>query len=479
MLTYSLINQKKSVNLVQVTNPLKLVRCPELYNALLYETKWMPANSAAQLCMIMMDSKGSYPMFVKTRNDFDEPYMGDISNFIKNYKEQQLIENGRSSMIREIVAVDIDECFDVSTIWHKLRELEIPLSYTLTQNSLTKHWQIQFHLSDCFVIKKLKWGDDKLPEIVENYEYSDYIKLTLKLAKWFSRYFKGSDFKYRGVMCRNIYNVNQKTYVVNRNTITRIKDCLGQKPVTINKSDLMNWVDSQDIQLHKNTKIKLNEFNSVTDSRHELTLQKGREYIWNLLRNGENPTEDDLEEFLISISEDIGSQCGKPAHSIKEIKSQVKSIFEWSIKEYKPFYKSKCVGQTEASKRWNFNQRCNKIRKAARLKRRFLYYRSIGKTLGEIAELLNMSVVTLYTYLPLFAVVDLVTTSMKINNMYQRKCWNIIVQEISNKINELKELMKENGMHWSDVNFRLSVEDSENFVDYNIPLEGNELQLAA
>lgn len=479
MIAYSSSN---SVKLIQATNPLKLVSCPELHsNSLVYETEWIPAIHGAQTCMIMMDTKGAYPMFVKSRNHYEDVYQNEYCDFIRRYPEQQLVESGRNSMMREVVTVDIDDSYDLHTIWCMLRNINIPVSYCLTQNSLTKHWQIQFHLINPLVIKCLDWEhkQGKLPSIKESSLYKIYVTTTLKLARYFKQYFTGSDSMYKGVMCRNIYHKNQKTYVVLNNKIRRINDCIGQKPITINFHKLYEWVESLDVKISKNAKLKFNEIEIPSDSRHDLTLKMGREYIWSVLREGRTPTETELEVYLLSISNDIARMCNKNPHSEKEILSQVSSIYEWSMKNYHPLVKKCMTGQSEATKRWNFNQHCNKIRKAKFLKRRFLYYKSMGKNLNEISELLKMSVVTLYTYLPLFAVVDLVSTYNRFNGMLQLKSWELITKQIDELILDLYQNMRMNGLDWGDINFNSSIEDENNIVDYNIELQGNREILVA
>ena len=469
-----------SLTYTKVVDTSVFVKDDDLYgNSLVWKESIKPTAEAIQNSLLVKETKNSLVVRALVRNSYKDNI--DIISVCKKMKQFSIIETGRCSMWKDIVAVDIDESLSPQEFWYRLKKIEKLPSCIITQNKSSKHWQIQFILDyslpvRMLVNKKRRSKNGKVFNYPDIEPYSlnciRYSKLVCALSYKFKDIFSKTDIHYHGTLCRNPFNFGQNSYFVHNYRINHLDKCFITK---VSIESLEQFVS--DVIIRKNASIKSPVITEENDSRHNLTLKYGRDFVWNYIReNNVIPEMSELSEYLHSKSEEIADLCGKEVHSWKEIESQVKSIYNCSVNNYKQEYGSSSK-QWKSSVEWNKHQKQAKIIRAKKLKSTFQSLRSAGYSLKEIADTFNMSRTTLYSYLLLFMVIDTVATAVKKNKMYIQNSWDVIINGIKNAIDEIKRCK----IHWKELdNYDNSIEDFEHFVNYKyLTVEGNWFELAA
>ena len=230
------------------------------------------------------------------------------------------------------------------------------------------------------------------------------------------------------------------------------------------------------IVLRKNINLDSEELSEKNPelSRHKLTMIYAREWIWKNMREGYTPSEDELEDYLLNHKVEIADKCLKEPHSDHEIKSQVRSLYKWSVENYKEVNKKN--NQWKSSYYWNCNQRSAKIKRAKRLKKAFMELMALDYSIGEIAKLFGISRPTMYSYMAIFFVMDTVKTMQWSSDKRTKFCcklWDNIIIEINDKIKLMKMKFGESRIKWKLLDYSEVAEDYENTVSFNMPLQGN------
>ena len=456
------------IQFTMITNPFNLVKDPDLIsNSEVYETRYEKSTEAIQHSFLVKENKKGTPLRVDTTEvlrPMEKDFKSMVGIFYK-YKMFPIIECGKSSMRRDLITVDIDENLTNEVFFGKLKEIENLPECVCTKHKSTGHWQIQFYLKDCLFIKEIGFEKNNNGKYVpfikrDDTVYNFYVKTVKRFAKYFKGIFKGTDIYYQGVLCRNPYSFSQESYLFFKNRFVSLHE---KRPFGNFIADYVEFLDKNKVILRKNTNFDVKDINEKNPelSRHKLTMVYAREWIWNNMKNGNVPDESDLEEFLLNNKFEIADKCMKEPHSDKEIKSQVHSLYQWSVNNYREIDKTN--GQWKSSICWNKNQRTAKIKKAKKLKKVFLNYLTEGLSLTEIAKRFNMSRVTLYSYMAIFFVIDMVKTVVTFGNskMKYLKLWDEIICEISDRIKEMKLKYGNSKIKWKHMNYVSELSKSE------------------
>lgn len=472
--------KSKRIKFVIVTNPFEIVKDKELKgDSSVYSTKYETYVDAIQSTFLVKINKRGEPMRVHTRDNWSCEFKS-FMNILYKYRMFPIIECGRCSMIREVCIVDIDGNYDLYDIYEKLKCIKDLPECVITQNSSTKHWQIQFYLKSPLYLKSINFykknkNGKSIPEISNNMSNQKlYISIIKRLAKYFGELFPESDINYQGTMFRNPFSENQEiSLLFRKGTLSSLKE---RRPLGNNISEINEFLDENNVVLRKNVNLEIKDIEekNIDKSRHKLTMVFAREWIWSNMKNGNIPNENDLSDYLIDKRFEIGNLCEKEPHSIKEIESQVHSLYTWSVEN---FNGSSCKGQWESSIQWNKNQRASKIKRAKKIKKIFEELLSEGQTLTEIAKHFKMSRTTLYTYMALFFVMDTVKTIRYFKNSDIKFAgyylWEDIISNINDKIKLMKLKYGNSKIKWKELNYNKKIRDYKHVVCYDIPLEGN------
>lgn len=436
-----------------------------------WKTYWLDDVKSCQCCLHAKETKQSVAINILSRENYDSDFILSYEEMLKKLNEFVHIETGLTSCQKDAIAIDIDGNYDLHDIWNIVKSIDIPC--VLTRNDRSMHWQIQFYFDESIVIREIKFHKNskgkKVPSVKKNSNYEDYSTLVRSLAEYFRQYFDKVDIHYTGFMMRNPFHNSQRTFVANNGKLSRLSDIIGKKLPKCDINELVNLI--QDIKLRKNVSKNEVVAENKENSRHWLELYYGRKYMWDNIRNGYTPEVDELTDYLLSIKEDIAEKCGKDPHSDKEILSQVESIYEWSIKNFKRIEcKNNSKGQWESSRLHNHYEHCAKIRRASKLRSKYIRFKKQGMSIKEIAELFSMSVPTLYTYIAIFAVMMTVETRYKFQNMTISRLWEDICEELNRKIKTLLEKIKRKILNWTTLQFET---DDNKICDFSIWLDGN------
>lgn len=474
---------KPKIQFTIITNPFNLVKDPDLIsNSEVYETKYEKLADALQSTFLVKETKKSSPMRVHT-TEVIRPKESDFKSILGIYRKYSmfpLVECGKSSMRKDIIAVDIDENIETKVFFDKLRSIgDIP-ECICTKHRSTGHWQIQFYLKSPLNVRCINFEkneNNKYIPVVKRNEtnHEIYIRTVKRFSKYFKSIFSGTDIYYQGTLCRNPFNFSQESYLFKNNSFISLRE---KRPVGNNFSDYIDFLDKKNVILRKNINLNINDITEKNPemSRHKLTMIYAREWLWDNMRKGNVPSEKDLEEFLLESKVEIADKCMKEPHSDKEIISQVHSLYKWSVSNYKD--KSELNGQWKSSVYWNRNQRAAKIKKAKAIKNQVLSMLSADYSIKEIANTFNMSRVTLYSYMAIFFVIDLVKTRYYFKNMAMKygpvRSWEEMINEISDRIKLLKLKYGNSKIKWKELNYDLHTDDYEHTVNYDIlTLDGN------
>ena len=466
-------------NLSIITNPFILEKDSHLSgNSEVWKTDYQYTPIAIQNTIHVMENKNcNYSVQVKTRQSvFDK--LPAFHKIQKHYaRDFELIETGCNSVARCALVVDIDYIYEPIELKELLDNIEDCPDCIVTFRASTKHCQIHFYLNENIATKYINWNKNKLgkkePEI-KNYDENLNIfrQANRKLAKKFTEYgIKGIDFHYNGGMMRNIYHKNQQTFIYKNKKFLSLADSFIPY---ISENTLENFISDIKItkaELKELTTPETNE-TSLEQSRHWMELRRGTKFIWAKLSQGYKPTRAEFLDYMLSIKFEIAKSCHKEPHSDKEIMSQIDSIYEWSIEHYNPNYNPTGI-QTIATINWNKAQHQAKIKKAKELKPDFIKYKKDKLKMEDIAKKLGMSRTTLYSYLPLFMVVDTVATITRKNKTVKRNNWDYITATIDKR---RKHCLK---LNYKDIkNYLHTIEDSEHLVEYRfLEPDYNQLQL--
>ena len=294
----------------------------------------------------------------------------------------------------------------------------------------------------------------KVPSVKKNSNYEDYSTLVRSLSEYFRQYIEKIDIHYNGFMMRNPFHKGQSTFIANNNKLMRLSDVIGKKLPKCDINSLCNLIN--DIKLRKNVSKNEIIIENKENSRHWLELYYGRKYMWDNIRRGYTPNENELADYLLSIKDDIAEKCCKDPHSDKEILSQVESIYEWSVKNFRKIERDgHSKGQWESSKLHNHYEHCAKIKRAAKLRSKYIRFKKQGMSIKEIAELFSMSVPTLYTYIAIFAVMMTVETRYRFKDMTINRLWEDICDELNRKIKSLLNKIKNKICNWNTLQFEI------------------------
>ena len=486
------ISRRKHSNIqfTRITDPFNLVKDPDLIgNSLVYATKSALYVEAVQETFMVQTDKRAKPVRVKT-STCKRPGSDDFPSMIGlsfRYNMFQIMECGKSSIRKDIVAVDIDEDYDFPTILETLRMINDLPECLLTQNSITGHWQIQFYLKEPVYTRYLTFSTNengkRTPVILhdEGLQY-EYMKCIKRMARYFKDLFPETDMNYQGVMCRNPYSPMQSVSVILKDkVIYRLRE---RRPSGVGFNTLISFLDKSNVTLRKNINLSVPEVEveGVEYSRHKTEMEYARRYMWSNMRNGDVPSEDDLAVYMLGCKEEIAFKCCKEPHSDNEILSQIHSWWTWCTDNFREVRNGS--RQWKSSVLWNNNQRANKIKKAKQFKKVFMKMTAEGKTMKEIALELKISRVTLYSYLGIFFVMDTIKTRFVNKNAPRTfgilKSWDEIISEISDKIKELMLRFGDSKIKWKSLNYKRTVEDYELSVYYDMPIDGNRyIELAA
>lgn len=478
-------NHKKTspIQFTRVTDPFNLVNDPDLIgNSKVYATKSMAYVDAVQETFMVQTDKRSKPLRVRT-STCKRPGSADFPSMIGlffKYKMFQIAECGKSSIRRDVIVVDIDEKYDFYAVLETLRTINGLPECLLTQNSVTGHWQIQFHLKEPLYTRYLTFTSNengkRIPVILHDEGLQhQYMYCVKRMARYFKDLFPETDMNYQGVMCRNPYSPMQSISVILKDrVIYKLKE---RRPSGVAFSTLVSFLDKSNVVLRKNINLSVPEIEveGIDNSRHKTEMEYARRYMWSNMREGNEPSEDDLAVYMLGCKEEIAVKCGKDPHSDKEIISQIHSWWTWCVDNFKEVKKGS--RQWKSSVLWNNNQRANKIKKAKRFKKIFIRMTAEGKSMKEIAAELKISRVTLYSYLGIFFVMDTIKTRFVNRNTPRTlgilKSWDEIISEISDKIKELMLRFGDSKIKWKSLNYKRTVEDYELSVYYDMPLDGN------
>lgn len=477
-----LVSHKKSspIRFTRITDVKNLVKDPDLMgNSEVFRTYSENYVDAAQHTILVMERKGSVPMRVCS-TAVKRPCESDFKsmiNIMRVYKEFPIIECGKSSIRRDVLIVDIDGKYDLYDLWSVLSGINGLPECVLTQNTSSKHWQIQFYLKKplytSYLTFKYNENGKRRPEIEKDKGMQKkYMYCLKRLAKFFGSYFEESDMNFQGNLCRNPWNNGQENSVLIRNG--KINALREYRPEGVSFEEVEKFLDKNSIELRKNVNLNMPEIEIKSEgSRHKLEMQFARDFMWNNMRDGYTPTENELGEYLISIKNDIAGMCLKEPHSDSEILSQVSSFYYWCIENYHDVKKG--TRQWKSSVYWNRNQRSSKLKRAKQLKKRFNILMEKGYKLNQIAKEFNMSRVTLYSYLALFFVIDTIQTKKypKPKSFAIVKSWGEIIIEVSEKIKELMLKFGESKIKWKSLNYKQAIENHDKLSSFDMSLEGN------
>lgn len=477
------IKKSNKIQFTTVTNPFNLVKDPDLIgDSEVYETHYEKLADAMQMSFLVKETKKGSPMRVHTTETL-RPGEKDFKSLLGIYRKYSMfpmVECGKSSMRKDLIAVDIDQRIDVKTFFDKLRSLgDIP-ECLCTRHISTGHWQIQFYLKNPVYIKTIDLSEKNangkyIPTVKRNEGNHDvYIRTVKRFAKYFKGIFSGTDLYYQGTMCRNPFNVCQESYLFVNNRFISLRE---RRPAGNDFSDYVHFLDEKKIILRKNINLDVQDIDEKNPelSRHKLTMIYAREWMWSNMRKGNVPSEKDLEEFLLENKIEIADRCMKEPHSDKEISGQVHSLYRWSVTNYKD--KNESNGQWKSSVYWNRNQRSEKLKRAKKMKKNFMALLAADYSLTEIAKIFGISRPTLYSYMAIFFVMDTVKTVNWFKNSAMKfggyKSWEEIIAEIGDKIKLLKMRFGESKIKWKGLDYTEVAEDFEHTVRYDIPLAGN------
>ena len=474
--------KSNKIQFTTITNPFNLVNDPELFgNSEVYETHYEKLADAMQTTFLVKETKKGSPMRVHT-TDIKRPKETDFKSMMgiyRTYRMFPLVECGKSSMRKDLIAVDIDERIDIPTFFDKLRAVGNIPECICTRHISTGHWQIQFYLKNplfvrCIDLHEQNANGKYIPTVKRNENNHEvYIRTVKRFAKYFKGVFGGADLYYQGTMCRNPYNISQESYLFINNRFVSLKE---RRPSGNDFSVYTDFLNEKNVVLRKNINLDVQDIDEKNPelSRHKLTMIYAREWVWSNMRKGNVPTEDDLEQFLLESKIEIADKCMKEPHSDKEISGQVHSLYKWSVSNFKD--KNETSGQWKSSVYWNRNQRSEKIKRAKKLKKNFLSLLAADYSLSEIAKIFGMSRPTLYSYMSIFFVMDTVKTVFWFEDVSVKfggyKPWKEIIAEIGDKIKLLKMKYGESKIKWKELKYEVA-EVNEHEVNYDIPLAGN------
>ena len=477
-----LSSHKKSspIRFTRITDTKTLVKDDDLLgNSEVFRTYSENYVDAAQHTILVMERKGSKPMRVCS-TDVLRPYESDFKsmiNIMRVYKEFPIIECGKSSIRRDVLIVDIDGSYELYDLWNVLTGIKDLPECVLTQNKATGHWQIQFYLNKpvytSYLTFKYNENGKRRPEIDKDKGMQKrYMYCLKRLAKFFGNYFEESDMNFQGNLCRNPWNIGQDNGVTIRNGKMRaLREC---RPEGSSFETIEKFLDKNNVELRKNVNLDMPEIEIKNEgSRHKLEMQFARDFMWNSMRDGYTPTENELAEYLISIKEDIAGMCLKEPHSDSEILSQVTSFHTWCTENFHDVKKG--TRQWKSSVYWNRNQQSSKLKRAKKLKKKFAVLMEKGYSLKQIAKEFNMSRVTLYTYLALFFVIDTVQTKEfpRPQSFAIIKSWGEIILEVSEKIKQLMLKFGNSKIKWKSLNYKQAIDNFEKITSFDMSLEGN------
>ena len=449
----------------------------QVTNSLVYKDKSYFITDASQISILAMSTKGSPVIRVSTTNAFRPKNESEFNSFVSimnDIKDFQLIECGKSSMRKDLVCVDIDGGYTNEEFFEKIKAMDLP-DCILTKNIITSHWQILFLLKNPIFTKRISWkineNGNKYPEIIKNENNQlIYMKTVKRFTEYFKKFFPETDINYKGTFCRNPMNELQESYwLINKN----LQKLSTKDSNLIYFEDLIKFLDKNKVELRKNVNLTEPEVKEKCEmmefSRHNMEVQYSREYMWHNMRHGCTPSINNLREYLLQTKYEIADICGKEPHSDKEIIGQVESLYQWAIDNFNDIGEK--GNQKEFSIEYNKQQHAQKIKNAAEKKIIFLKLMENGIPLKEIAKALDMSRVTLYTYLPLFYVIDLIQTRFYFKDSWLKyganKSWEEIFIEIGNKIKELKMKCGDSKIKWKGLNYNKKCEDWKYVTNYN------------
>ena len=464
-----------------ITDPFNTVKDPDIIgDGEVYPVHSEKLTEAIQHTILLKENKRSLPMRVLSCN-VQRPSDNDFRSLLGiyyKYRAFMLIECGKSSMRKDCIVADIDENIDTQTFFNKLKEIENIPECVCTRNKINGHWQIQFYLRNPVYVKRIDFSEKnengKMIPCVKRDESQHYlyIRTVKRFAAYFKKVFGGADINYQGTMCRNPYYPAQESYVFKHERFISLH---SERTFGVNFSDLVEFLDNKKVILRKNINLDVDIIAEKEVSRHKLTMVYARKWMWNCMRNGKVPSENELADYLIESKYEIADKCNKEPHSDKEILSQVNSLYNWCVIN---FHEKNLGNQWKSSVYWNRNQRAAKIKYVKKIKKEVLAMLGSGESISGIASWFGVSRVTMYSYMAIIYAIDLVKT----RNHFEKseikfmvcKSWDEIIAEVCDIIKKLKMKCGESKIKWKDLNYDLHINDYENVARCDLlSLDGN------